>query len=532
MPPSNRRRQPQDAQPWKGSPKSDRRSMLFSRGSLRRRNMEGDFIDTTPLRRRQIVSRGHDDGFRGFRGGHDSDHESDSDSDDDYLKHDPGDSSSDESDDDEYDTIGDIPQQTTQLATPSLSGSIVTLTALPSQTTTLKIMTTTPISQLSSTSLPLYVPVFSAPPTLGKAVPPQQGKEEDQKYDYSDLVPSPTSQPTTAFTGTVTTEPTFVPVASDTANDSDNGGKHKWHNDPDFQKQQQGVLNPTAEHLLIAAGAIGAFILFCFIGWVIYRVFKKTKGQSIGIGGGMGFIDKFNERRRGPVDDRALYVSNEAPPLYEKGEYGTMQSGTFYGPNKVHPSGNGSITHSVVANSEPGALRQLPDSNPPLASVVDQYAVGNGVAAYNGDINMTMRSQVTQPYYNESELVRQPPEIYSAPKRAGTRTSEISSISSGFGDGDIIVPPPSGAEKPAPVQVEENATARDSWISRPGERRETVYTEASEDRPARFRSITSWVNQQAGRAKRAHSRAQERGEVPVMPAVPGEMSTIRQTAYR
>ncbi|KAI1805671.1 hypothetical protein F4811DRAFT_213152 [Daldinia bambusicola] len=525
MPPSNRRRQPQDAQQWKGSPKSGRRSTLFPRRSLRSRNMEGDFIDTSPLRRRQIVSRGQDDSI------HDSDHESDSDSDDDYLKHDPGDSSGDETDDDEYDTISNIPQQTTRLTAPSLSGSIVTLTALPSQTTTLKIMTTTVISQPSSTSLPLYVPVFSGPPTFGKAFPPQQGKEEDDHNDYDDLVPSFTFQPTTTFTGRVTTEPTFVPIASDTANDNDSGGKHRWRDDKDFQQQQQGMLNPTAEHLLIAAGAIGAFILFCFLGWVIYRLFKRTRGQSIGISGGMGFIDKFNERRRGPNDDRTLYVSNEAPPLYEKGEYGTMQPGTFYDPGKVRPPGPGSITRSVVANSETGTLRQLPDSNPPLASVVDQYAVGNGAAAYNGDINMTIRSQVTQPYYNESELPRQPPEIYGAPKRAGTRASEISSISSGFGDGDIIVPPPS-AEKSAPAQTEENATARDSWISRPCEKRETVYTEASEDRPARFRSITSWVNQQAGRAKRAHSRAQERGEVPVMPAVPGEISATRQTAYR
>ncbi|KAI0122106.1 hypothetical protein F4814DRAFT_457907 [Daldinia grandis] len=515
MPPSNRRQQSQDAQPWRVPPKMGQRSTLFSRRSLGRRNVEDGTTGTRNLRARRIVIRG--------------DHESDTDSDDDH-RHGPGDFSDDDSEDDEDNKIGDSPQKTTQL--PSSSGSIVTLTALPSQTTApLTIMTTTPTSRLSSTSMPLYIPVFSTPPSLGKAFPPQQGKEEDDDDD-DDLESPITSQfVPTVTTGQLSTAPTLVPIASDTVGDSD-GDKHKWHGDKDPQQQQQGVLNPTAEHLLIAAGAIGAFILFCFIGWVIYRVLKRTKGQGIGISGGMGSIDKFHEKQRGSIDGRTLYMSNEAPPIYDQGEYSTMQSGNFYGPSKVYPPGPGSMVRSVASNSEAGTLQRSPDNNPPLASIINQYVPGNGGVSNNGDVNMTMRSQVTQPYYNESDLPRQPPETFNAPKRAGTRASEISSISSGFGDGDIIIPPPSGADKPVPAPVEENPAARDSWVSRPSERRETVYTEASEDRPARFRSITSWVNQQAGRAKRAGSRARERGEVPVMPAIPGEISATRQTAYR
>ncbi|KAI0851783.1 hypothetical protein F5Y00DRAFT_217248 [Daldinia vernicosa] len=531
MPPSNRRRQSQDAQPWKGSPKMGQRSTLFSRRSLGRRITENDTVGTRNLRARRIVSRdrGEFDDLGRFQG----DDESDSDLDDDY-QHGPGDLSDDDSEDDEDDRIDDSPQKTTQLPTPSSSGSIVTLTALPSQTTTtpLTIMTTTPTSQLSSTSVPLYIPVFSTPPSIGKAFPLQQGKEEDKDYDDLEL-PITSQFAPTVTSGQLSTEQTSVPKAADTVGDNDDGGKYKWHGDKGPQQQPQGVLNPTAEHLLIAAGAIGAFILFCFIGWVIYRVLKRAKGQSIGISGGMGSIDKFHEKGRGS------YMSNEAPPIYEQGEYGTtMRLGNFYAPSKAYPPGPGGMVRSVASNSEAGTLRQSPDDNPPLASIINQYMPGNGGVSNNGDINMTMRSQVTQPYYNESDLPRQPPETFTAPKRAGTRASEISSISSGFGDGDIIIPPPSGAsgaDKPIPippVPAEENPAARDSWMSRPGERRETVYTEASEDRPARFRSITSWVNQQAGRAKRAGSRARERGEVPVMPAIPGQISATRQTAYR
>jgi hypothetical protein len=65
-----------------------------------------------------------------------------------------------------------------------------------------------------------------------------------------------------------------------------------------------------------------------------------------------------------------------------------------------------------------------------------------------------------------------------------------------------------------------------------GGRRETVYTETSEDQPARFRSVTSWVDQQTGRIKRVQQRGAAEGghpapggrtpvQVPGNPGVPG-----------
>ena len=126
------------------------------------------------------------------------------------------------------------------------------------------------------------------------------------------------------------------------------------------------------------------------------------------------------------------------------------------------------------------------------------------------------------------------------------RESQLSSLSSGFGDGDMMgpqpltAPPPAAAPGPVPAMPPGGYAAggmenqRDSWVSRGGadSRRETVYTQTSEDRPVRFRSINSWVNQQTGRVQRANSRARERGEVPVMPAIPGQMNVTQQTAYR
>lgn len=255
----------------------------------------------------------------------------------------------------------------------------------------------------------------------------------------------------------------------------------------------------------------------------------------------MGFLDKLSWRRKAPMegtstwDGRTLYMANEAPPNYEKGEYGTMMSGNYYGPAKAYPPGPGSLVRS---NSGTGTLRQPPNDSLAPPGMMNQYEPDNDAASLNNNINLTMRtqmSQMSQPYYKESEMPRRPP--------PENRASQLSSISSGFGDGDIIIPPPLAVQKPLPEPgsnnrsadddaARENPAARDSWVNRDDDRRETVYTTTSEDRPARFRSITSWVNQQAGRAKRAGSRARERGEVPVMPAVPGEINMTRQTAYR
>ncbi|KAI0881867.1 uncharacterized protein GGS22DRAFT_51607 [Annulohypoxylon maeteangense] len=570
MPSSNSKRQSQETRLWKYSPKMYRRSKLQLRGSLGRGDSGGDSLSSRGLRSRSVITRdraGNFDGreddddvegrnFRTFDQALVDDEISDS---SDESGDDIGGFSDDDSDDDE---VVNTPQQQIQPppppppppppSPPSLaksSGSIVTLTALqPPRTTAGSGITTTPLPVLPTPTKPiLAVQTLTETDDFKYPVPTSDRKEAG---DPNTL---PSSTFTTKFLSTSTTIPAAIATASttigqtpqpvlDNGDDSSDGDKHRMH---DKNPPPRG-LDPVAEHLLIAAGAIGAFILFCFIGWIIYRVMKKTKGQGIGVSGGMGFIDKFPWKRRGPMDGawdgRAMYMTNEAPPNYEKGEYGgAMQSGV-YGPGKPYPPGPGSAARSVMSNSEMGTLRQMPNNDSALASILDQYPADNEGAA-NNNVNLTLRSQSTQPYYTASELVRQQPDTYTPQRRAGNRASELSSISSGFGDGDIIIPPPLAASKSSADEDVDDSTReiardsardsrRESWMDREEGRRETVYTTTSEDRPARFRSITSWVNQQAGRAKRAGSRARERGEVPVMPAIPGEISAIRQTAYR
>jgi hypothetical protein len=156
-------------------------------------------------------------------------------------------------------------------------------------------------------------------------------------------------------------------------------------------------------------------------------------------------------------------------------------------------------------------------------------------ASYGGqmsDVTSTLRSGVGGPgaFFNQSELARQPSDAYDPARRQVNRASELSSLSSGFGDGDIIVPsglqtgndllmpqPPPPLEKS--LRTSQSLVGRFSWSSRVT--RDTVYTQSSEDSPPRFRTVNSWVNQQTGRIKRAAQRNEgEEADVPPVPGVP------------
>lgn len=123
----------------------------------------------------------------------------------------------------------------------------------------------------------------------------------------------------------------------------------------------------------------------------------------------------------------------------------------------------------------------------------------------------------------------------------GPRMSDLSSLSSGFGDGDIVVPrqarkSTTGASKlqnvTSTADLEQRGTSRHSTATTMtttesgSARRDTVYTEASEDSPPRFRTVSAWVRQQSGRVKREKQREQdaadESGNPPPVPAIPPE----------
>ncbi|KAL1898293.1 hypothetical protein Cpir12675_002000 [Ceratocystis pirilliformis] len=136
------------------------------------------------------------------------------------------------------------------------------------------------------------------------------------------------------------------------------------------------------------------------------------------------------------------------------------------------------------------------------------------------------------------------------------RYSELSSISSGFGDADIIIPSNAGSPVASPYarastrrsahsstmrsrpllhtalssrsssapRTPPPVAMRQSWSRPPtsGYRdRDTVMTTVTDDgQPHRFRTVSSWVQQQSSRARRAQRRAEKNGVVPQVPDEP------------
>ncbi|KAI1082389.1 hypothetical protein F5B20DRAFT_578605 [Whalleya microplaca] len=524
MPPSSRRQQPQDIRRWESSPKVDAVSTLLERDDSSVRSIDGQSLVDDKESGAQLAAEKKRDQYNGgnrgpggeFGGGIDKHTNLN------YYEESP-------SDDEEFPPFEAPPPPTTAVNGP-------TLTPVPPSRVTNsleKASEPTPpptngpdiipimLSSATSKSSKLVVTTTAPYANDATAIPPP--------IETPFWPPPPEDWPSPSPT-TVFMTPQTTPEAVETLG---NGNRKEDDPDDDDSDGHRGKfrdngsnrgLDETAEHLLIAAGA---FILFCFVSWVVYRTVKKPKGPR---GGNVGFMDKFPWRRKEPMpmegswDGRTLYMSNEPPPYYDKDK---LAAASYYGPGKAYSTRSGSVARSIGGGSEGGTLRPIPNNDAPLASILDEYRPTN-----ESDVNLTMRSRMPDPYYNQSELARQPSDAYDPAQRKPNRASQLSSISSGFGDGDIIVPQGLAVNKPPPAPTTNNALARFSWMTRGTERRETMYTTTSEDRPARFRTVGSWVNQQAGRVKRAGSRARERGEVPVIPAIPGEISATQQTSYR
>ncbi|KAK2003744.1 hypothetical protein LX36DRAFT_650762 [Colletotrichum falcatum] len=326
-------------------------------------------------------------------------------------------------------------------------------------------------------------------------------------------------------------------------------------------------MNPETEHALIAVGSIGSFIFASFIVWIIWRTMKKAtrrrrerelgySNDRPGIGskipffkgstGGWQNLDgprsdptQYEKGPRGTLRlDTGFYAPNGKPANYGPGgsyvptymspidnrgsPTGTlpvrMNGGTYNSQQGIFNSQTGTYTNQVgTFSSQTGTyVSHAPSGS--LTQIIGQYGTAT-------DPSMTLRSGVgAGAYFNQSELARQPSDAYDPARRQVNRASELSSISSGFGDGDIIVPGMPGMvlQPPPPVSQPLRASRigndRVSWANKTN--RETVYTEASEDLPPRFRTVDSWVNQQTGRVKRAQARPQTDEDIPPVPGLP------------
>ncbi|KAH8599598.1 hypothetical protein B0O99DRAFT_327082 [Bisporella sp. PMI_857] len=106
---------------------------------------------------------------------------------------------------------------------------------------------------------------------------------------------------------------------------------------------------------------------------------------------------------------------------------------------------------------------------------------------------------------------------YDPAQREVNHLSYLSSLSSGFGDGQILIPRAT-TELDDPTGSAGDQSRKFSWVSSSRMRdRDTTYTTASVESTPHFRTVNSWVAQQAGRAER---HQQVNTDVPAVPDIP------------
>ncbi|GAW12785.1 hypothetical protein ANO14919_021560 [Xylariales sp. No.14919] len=394
---------------------------------------------------------------------------------------------------------------------------------LPSTSTTSSVIetsSTTPVVISTSTSAPETMissilqdsprTTFTQLPALGGPSPVMTPNPIVPTTDPDRAVGD--TQTSTLFTTTGVADPS-VPAPTQTqtspANSRGNAkGNHRGDggnndsNSNNNSRGHRGELNRTSERILVATGSIGGFIVFCFIVWIIYRAAKKSK-QSSHRGDGNFWQSRLIPWRGRPATSNAQaltgsYEPKEPLPAYNASNNNSMEAFGYYDQTKLVPLDSENMAYPSAAGLPAGmAVPQAPEVQPsPPGISPNQYPQLGDQMIDGGDSNSTLQSRMPDPYYDQSKFARQPSDVYNPAPRQVDRASEVSSLSSGFGDGDIIIPPPN-------VMMLKTPTARPfSWMSQTGteQQRDTVYTTTSE---RRFRSVNSWVDLQKKRMKRA-----------------------------
>ncbi|EFX03903.1 hypothetical protein CMQ_831 [Grosmannia clavigera kw1407] len=402
---------------------------------------------------------------------------------------------------------------------------------------------------------------------------------------------------------------------SDDTSSNSKGNSSRWSS----HRSDDKPLSQSAERALISAGSIGAFIIVCFLFWLVWRAVHNQNWRKHA--GALATAAVFAGSPASPSAAVAIHsTSNSAttPPrrLFKSitsrmpffgrrtrtwqtledntsketnATVGTKNLGPSQQPAEVYqekitnivssseglPATPSQVYHgddlsqqkeqqqrqkyAAAASTAPSFIysQQMAVTSANLLAVSPYGAAeasagptaeaaylraGNGTLINSDGVSSmgdTLRSRMPDPYYNQSQLARQPSDAYDPMHRQVNRISELSSLSSGFGDGEIVdleLPPKRQQQMlsvppmpSTPLAVTLAGAGHFSWMraSRfvPNSRRETVYTEAGEDQPARFRSVTSWVHQQTGRVRRAQQRSNANNN----PAAGGPLGTTGAT---
>ncbi|PTB65175.1 hypothetical protein BBK36DRAFT_1142177 [Trichoderma citrinoviride] len=175
-----------------------------------------------------------------------------------------------------------------------------------------------------------------------------------------------------------------------------------------------------------------------------------------------------------------------------------------------------SLAHSSVMSEKIPPLPPMPASVMSPTAPVSPSVVSDRQAAAAAHLE-NARKSVAASVHNKS---------LQTPLRRNTNMSDLSSLSSGFGDGDIIIMPPTAAvamksAHPSVVDSHVNLLAvrgseRVSFASQSAGSRDTVYTSVSDDGRPHFRPVSAWVRHQQSRRAKVAVPSAENG-IPAMP---------------
>ncbi|KAF4975758.1 hypothetical protein FZEAL_7492 [Fusarium zealandicum] len=361
-----------------------------------------------------------------------------------------------------------------------------------------------------------------------------------------------------------------VPLESDTESDTESQGESQGESDSEKSEDEKdttveeapttdapSLAAPTAEgsapiyeessmisdtsglhsnvhKILVGVGSVGGFLLLLGLGFIAWKAYKKrsNKNKTASVDdmafekpsrlenlvSKVPFIgSRFGHQGWYTIDDPSQDTLEKKQPVLENSISGRLKSDIF-APSK--PKGVYHMGSNRIA--PPNFNFDFDTFSPTSTTFVESTAVQVQVVARH-DPKESVESLTSR----HKRVPSTTPHVYDVGRRQ-TGFSEISSISSGFGDGDIVVTPTYQTIQSVPSQPPAVATpSRQSTRRSTGTfgRRDTVSTVASMDVRPRFRTVNSWVKQQNGHLRRAERQQSSNSDgdtppVPVLTAPP------------
>ena len=287
----------------------------------------------------------------------------------------------------------------------------------------------------------------------------------------------------------------------------------------------------------------GGFIIVLAAIFLLMRmrgidVFKRTRNRKVRKGGPRGLYG-WRRNSGAPSEDPPQY-NGDFPYEYpedEKKDFQGRQADDKFAPT-ISPAMLPPL--AIPETTAVHTRTESPISSLPLARNISPYGtysphdspISDPQASYNNtgrrntmlsrhfpEANNTMPTQATQGTY----MMRGPTNLQYANQPQPYHMSYVSSLSSGFGDG-LVIPDPNNPSVPMQGYRQSRPPGTFSWqvpTQHGQDQRDTVYTTTSVESAPRFRSVNSWVAQQATRVP---GPAQD---IPSVPAIPTQLQTAQ-----